>query len=356
MADIPVSKLSPEQLEQVRDAILDGYDRADLQISLRFKWGLLLQRYFNLTQGDFYLVSDLLNWTEQRGKTIELVALARAERPGNALIKQVADSLGISLPVVSAKYDLATPLAPKPALEGMVVANSRFIDFGTFLSRFRSLGDRICRVETPTKLGTGFLVGPGLVLTNYHVVNDVSTLAQSQQTLCRFDYHLTEGQDPDKDMSKECGLAEKWLVAKRPYSASDTTGIGEAQPEELDYALLRLAEDFGKVPTLQGNDRGWFELNAQRSLLAIRDFAVVPQHARGRKLEVAWGSVLGYNTPTNRVRYDTRTDEGASGSPCFTVELELFGLHHASDPVAAKYNQAIPLDLIAKDLKDQGVL
>jgi hypothetical protein len=52
------------------------------------------------------------------------------------------------------------------------------------------------------------------------------------------------------------------------------------------------------------------------------------------------------------VRYDTSTDLGSSGSPCLTVDLEIFGLHHATDPMRnPQYNQAIPLDMIASDLK-----
>jgi hypothetical protein len=365
---VPDTPIIPQQLEQIRDAILDGFRKTDnLAIPLRFKWGLILDRYFDLKRGSLYIVSDLLEWTEERHKTRELVALVYSERPENLLIKEVAESLGVSLAEANEKYGpheaytVARP-PPKPALEAMVVANSRFVDFGTFLSRFRSLGDRICRVETRTALGTtlgtGFLVGPDLVLTNFHVVESVSsTPDRAPQTICRFDYHDVQESASNADQSKECRLADKWLVATSPYSVSDTTGNGEAKPGELDYALLRLADSLASVRTPQGNERGCFKLDGPRPLLAIRDFAVVPQHPQGRKLEVAWGSVVGFNESANRVRYDTRTDGGSSGSPCFTIELDLFGLHHATDPEKApRFNQAIPLDLIAKDLKQKGVI
>lgn len=361
--DTPIPKLSPQELERIRDALLGGFIKTEsLEIPLKFKWGLILGRYFNLKQGTYYIYSDLVDWTEERGKTRELVKLAYSLRPVNTSIKEVAESLGISLAEATEKYGSEETYTfdkppPKPALQAMVVANSRFVDFATFLSRFQSLGDRICRVETPKTQGTGFLVGPNLVLTNFHVVEPALAPAEAQHINCRFDHHAAKDPAAKPIESKVCRLADDWLVASRPYSASDTGGGGEAKPEELDYALLRLADDFASTPAPRGAERGWFKLDGKRPLLAIRDFAVVPQHAQGRELEVAWGAVVEFNGPANRVRYDTRTDAGSSGSPCFTLELELFGLHHATDPVQVpQFNQAIPLDLIAKDLKQKGLL
>jgi hypothetical protein len=353
MAD---GQFSPQQLEDIREAILDGFRRTqDLEIILHFKWGLLLERYFDLKRGTYYIVSDLLNWTEERGKTRELVALAYAERPDNPPIKQVAESLGLSLPAVQNKYDLTKPLPPKPALEALVKAQSRFVNFDLFLSRFRSLGDRICRVETSKTMGTGFLVGPDLVLTNFHVMERVKGAAEAAQVVCRFDYHAPAG--APSNGSKQYRLADDWLLANSPYSQSDLTGEGEAKPDELDYALLRISEPVGDSPARQGEARGWFDLNVGRPLLAVRDFAVVPQHPQGRTLEVAWGAVVAFNASGNRVRYDVTTDTGSSGSPCFSIELEPFALHHAADPdKKPKYNQAIPLDLIARDLNQKKAL
>jgi Trypsin-like peptidase domain/Effector-associated domain 1 len=361
MADVdvkPLPKLSPQQLEEVRDAILDGFDDASLANALRFKWGLVLGRYVNLKQGFMYVVGDLLTWTEQRGKTRELVALAVSEVPGNPTVRDVAQSLGLSIPAVVDKYDLAKPPPAKPALEAMVVAQSRFVDFDTFLNRFRSLGNRVCRVETPVALGTGFLVGADTVLTNFHVIEKIEGRAEASETICRFDYHGPNGAGSGPREAKTVRLAADWLLAKSPYSNSDFTGEGEAGPNELDYALVRLGEPVGNAPGWWGPEpRGWFDLKANRPLLALRDFAVVPQHPAGGALKVAWGGVLGFNGSGNRVRYDTRTEAGSSGSPCFTVELEIFGLHHATAPEKQpKFNQAIPLDLICKDLTEKKVV
>src|SRR5262249_13169136 len=153
----PVPKLSGAQLQEISEAIADAFDVDEFKRILRFKWGIILGKYINLGQGFYGVVGDLINWTEQRGKTLELVALVCAERPDNGAVQHVGHALGISLADATQKYDLTKRAPEKSALEAIVARRSRFVDYGRFLSRFRALGNRICRVETPMMLGTGFL-------------------------------------------------------------------------------------------------------------------------------------------------------------------------------------------------------
>ena len=352
----PTPKLSGPQLEEVSEAIVDAFDIRELTQVLRFKWGITLGNYVDPHQGFYGIVGDLIEWTERRGKTLELVALVCAERPDNEIVQQVGRALGISSVDARQKYDLTQTRPEKPALEALVAHQSRFVDYGRFLSRFCALGRRICRVETPSMLGTGFLVGPDRVLTNFHVIE-----AAGAQTVCRFDYHedghaaAAAGRVPPGPTV--CRLASGKPLAESRYSESDRSGQGEPKADELDYAMLQLADRIGERPTEGGDQRGWFSLQTERPLLTLHDFAVVPQHPEGRRLEVAWGTVLSFSSLGTRVRYDTSTSAGSSGAPCFTVDLEIFGLHHARDPSThPQFNQAIPLDLIAADLKSKNIL
>ena len=356
----PAPKLSGPQLEEVSEAIVDAFDMRELTQVLRFKWGITLSNYIDLHQGFYGAVGDLIAWTERRGKTLELVALVCAERPGNETVQQVGRALGISSADARQKYDLTQKPPEKPALEALVARQSRFVDYGRFLSRFRALGHRICRVETPQMLGTGFLIGPDRVLTNFHVIEADEKSNTIAQTACRFDYYedgdaAAAGRAPSGPTA--CRLASGQPLATSRYSESDTSGQGEPKADELDYALLQLADRIGERPTGDGDQRGWFSLQTERPLLALHDFAIVPQHPEGRRLEVALGTVLNFSSLGTRVRYDTSTSVGSSGAPCLTVDLEIFGLHHARDPSTnPQFNQAIPLDLIAADLKSKNVL
>jgi hypothetical protein len=105
-----------------------------------------------------------------------------------------------------------------------------------------------------------------------------------------------------------------------------------------------------------GKPRGWFKLPADNPVIALRDFIVIPQHAGAQDLKIAWGSVVAFPGAGNRLRYDTTTEHGSSGSPCFTADLDIVGLHHAAEAKHnPTYNQAVPLWLVARDLRQKGV-
>jgi hypothetical protein len=67
--------------------------------------------------------------------------------------------------------------------------------------------------------------------------------------------------------------------------------------------------------------------------------------ARAR-LKLSFGTVLGFDTTGTRVRYDTDTDFGSSGAPCFNEGLELVAMHQMAEPSrpggrVAKCNQGV---------------
>jgi hypothetical protein len=86
----PLPKLSGEELKAIVDAIVSGYDYDDWNRVLAYKWGLILANEFNPRQGFRGVVSDLVVWTERKGKTRELLALACADNPENENLKQLA--------------------------------------------------------------------------------------------------------------------------------------------------------------------------------------------------------------------------------------------------------------------------
>ena len=96
-------------------------------------------------------------------------------------------------------------------------------------------------------------------------------------------------------------------MAQSRYSESDLTGSGEPDPSDLDYAILHLVEQIGSLPGRSNNPRGWFELETDGPVVTLRDFVVIPQHAEGHPLEIAWGSVVAFPASGHRVRYDTTT-------------------------------------------------
>jgi hypothetical protein len=355
MSDLgPLQKLSGGDLQAIVDAIVSGYDYDDWSRVLAYKWGLVLSNEFNPRQGFRGIVADLVDWTERKGKTRDLLSLAFAANPGNETIKQLA-AIHPSSPLEPEQVRaIAATTRTSANLEALVNARSRLVDYSRFMSRMRSIGDRICLIETPFKKGTGFLIASDRVITNYHVVEEVIVNPSiAQKVICSFDYRQTEDGAAPANI-KQFGLQASGILAASPYDQSDVTGIGEPDLARLDYAVLQLAEEVGSLPGSGDQARGWFSLVADvtaRPVVALGDFLLIPQHARGSPLEIAWGNVVSFPGTGNRVRYDVTTAGGSSGSPCFTLDLDVVGLHHAAEPAnAPRYNQAIPLWVITKDL------
>jgi hypothetical protein len=355
MSDLkPPQKFDGEQLEAVVDAIAGGYDYSDWSRLLLFKWGLVLANYVNPQQGFRGVVADLVAWTERKGKTRELLALARADNPGNENLRLLATMYGLTSTETDQKYNTTTLEKPSN-LEALVNSHSRLIDYAQFMSRLKGVADRICVVETPFKEGTGFLVASDQLITNYHVVEEIiANPCLANKINCSFDFRGDGGAIIG---IKRYELRANRVIASSPYDESDLTGAGEPNLDKLDYAILQLGEKIGNLPGSANSARGWFDLVqvADRPVVALHDFLLIPQHPGGDALKISWGNVVSFPGAGSRVRYDATTANGSSGSPCFTLDLDIIGLHHAAEPQnKPRYNQAIPIWLIAKDLETKS--
>src|SRR5438309_9224185 len=105
--------------------------------------------------------------------------------------------------------------------------------------------------------GTGFLVAPDLLMTNYHVIEAVDKGEQGKTThhgysakstnmRCRFDYKRMNGGTVNDGTVYRAAV--NWRYDVSPY---DPPG-----PENLDYAILRLEISPGNLPI--GPDPGRF--------------------------------------------------------------------------------------------------
>ena len=353
--------LTLEQQEKLEEALRKAYNLDGLTRMLRLKLGFNLADEIGVVgRGLKVIVNDLVQQAMDNGWVDKLVLGARGLNQGNPSLKQIANELNIVPAVaVPAETVKVTGNGQAYTLEKAVQKRAPLMNFTGFMNKLSDIGKHICRIEYPTgqPQGTGWLVGPDLLLTAYHVIEDIDKSVNGltrADLLCRFDYtetQLSGGNTP----GRTCQVAAQWLIDKSPYAVADMAVVqDEPTALELDYALIRLAEKVGD-DMIETKKRGWITVKENAPVLASNDFVIIPQHPDGRILELAFGEILNYNKSANRVRYDTNTESGSSGSPCFNIELFPFGLHHAAGPKDnLNYNQAVPLREIIKAMKKKN--
>lgn len=342
------------QLRIVQEALLSAFPRLEsFEMMLKLR---LNQDYGGLTAANAsyrYGVYQVLGEATAQNWLGDLVKAARQENPGNPKLKAVEPLTDLTA---------AAPPAGRK-LEDIVRADGGFQDVIPWIERLDKLRTQICRIECPVNsaVGTGWLVANDLVLTNWHVVRRV--LAGEKKpgdVVCRFDY-ATSSTSTNKGV--ECGLAAKWCEDYSEASNVETgKGPEEATNDQLDYALLRLAQPIGTTTgaNAAGGPRGFVATKRGTAAPAANDVVFVLQHPKGDPLKMAIGTSRGANANTTRVLHDANTESGSSGSPCFNAKLELVALHHAGDLLydgvigAPAQNQAVPLEPILARLDSQN--
>lgn len=305
-------------------------------------------------------IFEVLQALERQGITNKFLSVVYRELPHRndvrtviaALFPEVVDQAA-QAPLVFQVQEagVAQPSEPGagPGLQRNVRPRLKHVDLRIWLDRVEAIERQVCRVEAEGQaIGTGFLVGPSVALTNWHVVDEARRLGKLAQLACRFDYRRLSNNtlDPGKVIPVAA------VVDEQPCSDAERTAKPDEpppKPGELDYALLRLG-------TAAGTERGFSTLTG--APIAANDALIIVQHPTGEpaKFALDTGSVIGLIHDGQRLRYRTNTEAGSSGSPCFTMDMDLVALHHLGDPRVRDplYNQGIPIALVKDSIVTRG--
>ena len=159
--------------------------------------------------------------------------------------------------------------------------------------------------------GTGFLVSPQVLLTNYHVLNTAGVAAPST---AEFDFRDTA----------LGGSAQPREFRLRPdlfFCAS----------KEFDCALVAV-DALGVDGATALGAYGWNRLIADEGKIAIGEKLNIIQHPGGQPQQVALRANELRDVLDNYLHYATDTAPGSSGSPVFNDQWEVVALHHSGVP------------------------
>ncbi len=222
--------------------------------------------------------------------------------------------------------------------------------------------------------GSGFLIAPDLVMTNYHVMETCITKqpdgtfvekVPGDELFCFFDYLGAPMPDvPPSPWAKEMTVcvegASKWLVyAREPANPEGTLAVPVDDQREYDCVVIRLAKPVGKLAVKHGGGirRGWLRLPTKVDVLTLKRRVLVFQHPEQSPQLLDVGDYRQLHPSQTRVWYSVNTAHGSSGGAAVDSDGELFALHNASVEDAGAQavdedgvNQGIRIDLICRDL------
>lgn len=235
------------------------------------------------------------------------------------------------------KTDVSIPTGPSfevaikdevaaEALERVIDDETNFLDIYLLFGAIYS-AQAVCLIERPerTRIGTGFLVGPDVVLTNQHVLRGEQ---YSEDAVARFGVMLD---------------AKEVEQPGRPFRVCEF--LDSSPEEELDYALVRLedqplkgmlVDDDGSHLSLEdlvriGKHRGYLTLAPDK--IFEHERVNIIQHPDGDPMKVVMThNYVVQDMSEARVQYLADTNGGSSGSPVFNEKWEVVALHHSGAP------------------------
>jgi hypothetical protein len=340
-----VLELKGPMLRRLGEALMSAFPTyAALEQMSLYQLDWRLQQITSSAVGLKTTVFELVQYAAARGELVELIIAARNEQPKNPMLERFAASVSLS----------AAAAIPESNLQKIVGRNSTFVDVAEWRAGLVRAEWRTCRVDYRGEgTGTGFLIGPDLVLTNHHVVERLlRDPALVRHWSCRFDHKRSE----DGNViftGRVVALAGDCCVDALPHSKVDLEQDPKSKDptdDELDFALIRLAEPIGEQPIGKGGEsepRGWLEIPSHSIDYADTVVVAILQHPHGGPMKLALGmeQSIGVNGAGNRIRHTVATLPGSSGSPVFDGGWQLIALHHAGDParVLPTYNEGIPI-------------
>lgn len=318
--------LRKEEREMLFKAIVSAYpDPDDLKIFVDQKLG---ENLAVIAGNNKYgtVIFNFIQWAISKGRIEEVILALAKDTKHRTDIQQLCarvlqDRLVLN-PTGSLIDELNLELDPNTweidvSSEELELFLPKQLSFEADVGKLQQgleLANAVCKItfaNRPSSVsGTGILIGPELVLTNYHVLSsqvqaDLNTSAKAAQF--EFGYVSYRGESCRTQIMK----------------ATDNEPIVATSPiNELDYALIRLnpREDFTVEPV---------PFNATAQLSPHSPLNIL-QHPEGAEMKVSLSNngVVKTNDKRGLVLYVNRTKKGSSGSPCFDNDWTLVALHH----------------------------
>jgi V8-like Glu-specific endopeptidase len=340
--------LSGVEVKKLVNAILSAYPtQDDLAAMVQFE----LEENLNAIAGGGnlnHLVFNLVTrWAIPRGKIYRLIIGAYETNPDNPELKEFYQS------VVSKRFIVDTTPTIRDfgpdidwkgetneiQLQSWLKPEPDYLDVG-FLKRAIEQSASVCRIEIPSRniMGTGVLITPNKLLTNYHVLQpseEDNIQSNALNAILKFGCFTS-----DNDITTQSKSFQ--LDRVKPI-------LKFSKIENLDYILLQVESKITQEKDIK--PARWDIYNLPQERMGLN----VLQHPEGdsMKLSISQNGVTGVYQEYGLVQYVNKTASGSSGSPCFDENWFLVALHHAQKAKSfGTIREGILFNSIYQEIKD----
>jgi endonuclease G len=180
----------------------------------------------------------------------------------------------------------------------------------------RSVG----RIQIPPGPGerggyaTGFMIAPGLLLTNWHVFKTAEAASRAR---IQFAYE-TDSAGNDRIPTSYSFVPDRFFV----------------NDKDLDYCVVAVNPVSKQGPEALASF-GWLRLNPQLGKTDYGQYLSIIQHPGGQLKQAAIreNRLLPFEDADDFLTYQSDTFRGSSGSPVFNDFWDVVALHHAGKPL-----------------------
>ena len=292
-----------------------------------------------LLQGDILTInSDVLPRRITRLISNPLLKDSLEVQPGNGGDNRVLEEIDsyVLLPPAASKAEAnkrLQQLSPQARgqLEAIIGGNDLLPIW--FLNRGAELRRTVARIKVVTSkgaegYGTGFLVGPGILLTNRHVLDysDIqgdSLLSIVANAVAEFDVEI---------VPQVIAPGKTRLVSSTPavFRLAPQTLLLTDAWNALDYVLIAL-----ESKSIDGqhdiSEYGYNRLSADMGKTVTGEPVFIIQHPNGesKKISLLNNRMMIRDEKSSYLYYEADTEPGSSGSPVFNRQWEVVALHHS---------------------------
>lgn len=325
-------RLTGRQTQQLCSALLSAFHSQDaLAMMLSFRLDRRLETIdFSNNMADS--VFNVVQVAEEQGWSLELLLAARATNPDNPELALFADTLGVGL------------ISGDRAEQEALIAETSALSLDVWRSKLGRMETQVCRIEVKDRItGTGFLLGPDLVMTAADAIvdPDLGKVNLSVVT-CRFDYQ---------------GFADSVAVSPGEVFQLDPDFLFLSSPVDgLGYALLRVASQAGYStvggPRVESTAtlRNWIHYSSPSSDPQPGSLLVFLYYGVDGRLKgtIEREGIHGLDERGVRLTYPTKLDGAALGAPCFDAALNLVAVHLGQNH---EEGFGVSMNAIAQDLQ-----